>query len=195
MKQSKLNANKINLMIDLETTGTRPGCCILQVAAVPFAAEKTLPNFNRYISYVSCKEAGLHNDPDTISWWDKQSPHLRATVFSGTADLREVLEEFSLYCTSLNGVIIPWSYGANFDIEILTHTFGLLGIPVPWHYRNIRCARTLVEEVKLPYAYAIPEILRFGPKHDALSDAQFQAQHIYRRLKFLQELDYAYSDV
>lgn len=171
--------NKINVMVDIETTGTEPGCCVLSIALVPFCTEYPLDTFYETISHLDCKLEGLTDDSQTLAWWDKQKPEVQEEAFSGTRSLRSVLESMSHYLAELGEPknIILWGNGKDFDNVILTHCFKRLRIKQPWHYRNNRCYRDLAA------MYPMFPKGDIAQAHNALHDAQAQASHAETILK------------
>jgi len=163
-----------NIMIDLKTTGTRPGCCILSIGAVPFLDESmSIEPFYEKISLAASKDLNFKSDPETMAWWSKQEEHIREEAFSGTKDVVIVLSEFSSYLQELPAPPLVWGNGADFDNAILAETYRVMKIPVPWKYNASRCYRTLcalfpeVPRMKLDAAVA----------HNALADARHKALH------------------
>lgn len=170
----KLIANRLNIMIDIETVGKSPGCGIVQIAAVPFRTNgEYFAPFEIKISADSCMAEGLVADQETMVWWDKQPREVRDTVFSGVTTIREALGEFYLYLIRTNSTIIPWCKGAGFDVPILEYAMRKFGIPVPWGHRSVRCFRTLESLFTIP-----PNMVPTKPRglHDALVDADYQAR-------------------
>ena len=170
----KLIANRLNIMIDIETVGKSVGCGIVQIAAVPFRTNgEYIAPFEIKISVDSNLVEGLVADQETMIWWDKQPREVRDTVFSGVTSVREALGEFYLYLIRTNSVIIPWCKGAGFDVPILEYAMRKFGIPVPWGYQSVRCFRTLESLFTIP-----PNMVPTKPRglHDALVDADYQAR-------------------
>jgi exodeoxyribonuclease VIII len=164
-----------NVMIDLETTGVTPGCCILSIGACTFDLRE---EFYSTISLSNSHTRGLFDDPDTIAWWSKQSEKARKEAFSGTKDLLVVLGEFQTWFNRLDGKDKKvWGNGADFDLPILAFAYRLAGIKLPWKPFNGRCYRTLKN------LYKSVEGPKFSlDKHDALVDAKIQAEHASRIL-------------
>jgi len=166
----------INVMCDLETLGTRPGCKLLSIAAVPFLLEKDedqLASFYEKIRRDSYYVV-FHEDISTLLWWEDQSKEARVEAFSGNKGIAQVLGEFTTWCSSItyNGrKILFWGNGADFDNAILQETYKLCGLKAPWEYFNNRCYRTLKA--------LFPQIPYTKPKiaHNALEDAKAQAVH------------------
>lgn len=164
----------MNVMIDLETTGTSSGCCILSLAAVPFLAEAPLESFYEKISHVKSMDAGFTNDEATLRWWDKQKKEIQDEAFSGTRSPLSVLESFIYYLKQLGEPkhIYLWGNGADFDNVILATYFKRLGIEaLPWGTWNNRCYRTLKN------LFPIVQYQKPVDAHNALADATAQARH------------------
>lgn len=167
----------LDIMIDLETLGTKAGCGLLAIGASSINLEKT---FYQKILPASNIKYSLKEQSDTIAWWQRQSVEAYQESFSGTEDLLDVLGEFSDWFRTLGDPahIYVWGNGADFDLPILQAAYNAVGIPVPWNAFNGRCYRTLknlYKDIK-PRAFT-------GVKHTALADAQYQADHMYHILK------------
>lgn len=167
----------IDVMIDLETTGVEPGCCILSIGATTFDLKE---NFYVKILHQSCKDIGLVDDPATLSWWSKQDPVARETAFSGETRISDALGKFYDWFNRLGDskTTFIWGNGADFDIPILAEAYSAARMKKPWKPYNGRCYRTL----KNLYKGITPGEFR-GTKHDALADAINQASHAYAILK------------
>jgi len=168
-----------NLMVDLETLGTRPGCAILSIAAVPFASPYDLEPFYVKIDSTTCTEAGFHVDDATIAWWEKQSKEAYDEAFSGTMDILVALAAFADYCAALPFTPLVWGNGANFDNAILGEAYRLVAMKQPWRYTDDRCYRTL-KALYPQIPYAKPVIA-----HNALHDAKAQADHATRIFEWM----------
>lgn len=165
---------KSHLMGDLETLGTKPGCVILSIAAVPFNMPYDLEPFYRKISVKSSTDAGLIIDPATVAWWAKQDSAVYNEATSGTEDIGIVLQDFAAYIASMPTAPKIWGNGSDFDNPILAAAFIAVGIPVPWSFRDNRCFRTLKSEFDfIPYTAPVTA-------HNALEDAKAQAAHMQK---------------
>ena len=161
----------IDLMIDLETTGTKPGCAILSIGAATFDLEY---KFYANIIHASFIEQGLKDDPSTIAWWDKQNAAARNEAFSGTTPLVRALGQFADFLRMLGPAktTFVWGNGADFDLPILEAAYTAVGMKKPWEPWNGRCYRTLKN------LYFDTKAQDANPtKHNALTDAVYQAQH------------------
>jgi len=173
----------IDLMVDLETLGTRPGSVILSLAAVPFNTAYALEPFYVKISSRSCLEEGLTTDARTIAWWEKQSKEAYDEAFSGTVGIIDALNDFSEYCAALPAAPMVWGNGADFDNVLLAEVYNKCGIRQPWKYTDSRCYRTL-KNLFPQVPYIQPKV-----KHNALQDASAQAQHAERIHQWLHKRD------
>jgi hypothetical protein len=170
----------INVMLDLETLGTAPGCPVISIGACVFDPSGIGDTFYRVVNAESAIGAGLLPDEATINWWEEQTPEARAQTFevamspTGGEDLGKALAEFETWLMRFEmtrGVCV-WGNGADFDPPILTAAYRACGWRrPPWRPYAARCYRTLKN-----FAPSIVP-LRSGTKHNALDDALTQARH------------------
>ena len=176
---------KTNVMVDLETLGTKPGCKVMSIGAVvfspqgvhcpernPLVAPNNLHTFHRIIARDG--QGTLTEDPDTVAWWAKQSREAYDRLFGAQVDnvpLHMALAHFANWLNGLGGEVLVWGNGADFDNPILAAAYAAHGQPQPWGAWNGRCYRSLKglrPGIKLR---------RTGTHHDALDDAISQAAH------------------
>lgn len=180
----------INVMVDLETLSTQANAGILAIGATVFKTnfDDRAGNYTYYqkASMASCEAAGMHISKATLDWWGKQQVAARMEAFSGTLDIKKVLEEFAYFLMTIKSDtkqdIALWGNGADFDNSILADAYDRFGMELPWKYTNNRCFRTL----KNVFSFVKPDDF-VGVKHNALSDAKNQAAHaekIFRHLVF-----------
>lgn len=167
-----------HVMIDLETLGRRAGCSILSIGAVAFdpVTKQLGPEFYVVVNRFSCSIMNLHEDPETIRWWEGQSAEARKILMEvdGTCgeSLIDALKKLSEYLSQFGlGKVKIWGNGSDFDNSILAHCYAQIGKDTPWLFWNNRCYRTL-KSLK-------PDIkmVRQGTYHNALDDAKSQAVH------------------
>lgn len=187
--QHCLPANVTNVMVDLETLGTQPGCKILSIGAATFDAHGAGRAF--YIEVARNRgQDMLVEDPDTLEWWAKQTPEaktllatpddekvtLTAALISFNQWLREVAETDARN----NLRVALWGNGSDFDNAILAHACKAVNVRPGWPFWGNRCYRTLKN--------LAPDIAveRIGIHHNALDDALTQADHA---AQILLELD------
>ena len=168
-----------DVMIDLETLGTDPGCVVLSIGAVVFGPSGTGAEFHRVLSVDQQVKAGMRIDPDTHIWWEQQSDDAKKTLLEAHAKEDRLiydLIDFSVWVESTVGLgrrANIWGNGAEFDNSILGALYKKMGLKKPWAYGESRCYRTLknLRQIDLPTR---PEGNVF---HNALDDARLQAQH------------------
>jgi len=168
-----MDTSKKHVVIDLETLSTQPNACIVSIGAVLIDNLEIVDTFYINVNAVSCKEVGLHIDPDTIKWWTEQTAEAREAWQKDPVELQEALDKFvSWYGTQS---FPAWGYGANFDIVILESAMKAVGVNIPWKFWDISCLRTLMNVLnkRLPKAN----------NHNALDDATAEAKVLLEILK------------
>lgn len=167
-----------NVMVDLETRGTRPGCCILSIGAVAFDEKGVGETFYTVVDHASCVQAGLFEDPDTMRWWNNQSDQARKVVTESESGegltLTSALLNFNVFLAKHGGRNCKlWGNGADFDNTILLAAYKAVGLSTGWGLYNNRCYRTvksLRPDLKIKRGD--------GTHHNALDDAVSQANHM-----------------
>jgi len=174
----------IDVMLDLETWGTRPGCAVRSIGAVMFdpEGEKIGPGFYKNIYDKSCLEAGLHTDPRTVKWWAEQSQEAKDALTATPLTLTEVAIKFDAWWKK-HGAKIVWSQGGNFDEPVWTAAMYAIGRSPPWRYYDTRCTRTIYSAASLDTR----TVKRDGTHHNALEDAKYQAICIQRSFAKMKE--------
>lgn len=166
-----------DVMIDLETLGTVPGCAILSIGAVAFNSRNGEIDNGLYtiVSRESCAKMGLHEEPGTIKWWEGQGAEARDVLIAAAspvaASLPTALEELNAYLSQHSGVRV-WGNGADFDNPILAVAYRAAGVKPGWAAYNGRCYRTVKNMAKHV------KMRRTGTHHNALDDAISQAKHL-----------------
>lgn len=174
-----INSEFTDIMIDLETLGTVPGCAIVSIGAVAFNEFRLHDiGFYRAIAIKDWDtpgetEDGLHKDADTIDWWKKQSPAALAVFHAAPSfTTNKALQELARYCNEFGSPRV-WGNGADFDNPIIAVAARKVGLSASlWKPYNGRCYRTVkngFKDIKLK---------RVGTYHNALDDARSQAQHL-----------------
>lgn len=171
-----------NIMLDLETLGTKPGCIILSIGAVFFGKDGLGEEFYRVISTPKSEKIGLGTDRDTVEWWNAQSREARKVieVAAGPFNYSPIVAAASFSdFVDLHGnrdSVQVWGNGSDFDQPILAELYYRVGVPLPWKFWNNRCYRTL------KYIDPSEKLVRVGTYHNALDDAKSQAEHAVRIL-------------
>ena len=165
--------------IDLETLGTRYNAPVISIGVQQFdpASGRMGGTFYREIDLDSAIRAGKVSG-STLAWWMTQSDAARQ-LFVDKPDKVPLATALDMLATWMRGMApVPkvWGNGATFDITLLEHAYdtGCVGLREPWHFRNVRDMRTIVEAADLRQW---PERGK-GVHHHALNDATYQAQVI-----------------
>jgi hypothetical protein len=187
--QTTKETQMYDVMLDLKTMGTRPGCAILSVGAVAFSPNgedvtRDDSGFYENVELQSCLDLGLTIDQTTLYWWMKQSPEARAAWMTPPHHpVLEVISWFSKWFTQFPTQTKIWSHGASFDIPVLDAVYGRMSkMSVPWNYQAVRDTRTLFDLTSV----RMSDVPNTGVKHHALDDAIHQArvvQFAYRKLR------------
>lgn len=131
---------KNTLMFDLETTGKRPGCCILSIGAAGIDKNGLEVNFYARIHHDKSKDEGFDDDPETIAWWRKHDTATLKEAFGGMEGPQDVVNEFVDFVNknfdmSANNFTV-WSKGSDFDFPICSNCRKILGEFVANHKSN-----------------------------------------------------------
>ena len=174
-----------HIMVDLETLSTEPNAAIIAIGAVKFSAEEGIyakyyqavasPPLDELVPMVGDGD-GFHISADTLEWWKQQSDEAK-TVFRdpNAQTIKSALANFkawALHETELDEIRV-WGNGASFDNVILSTAYKMVGVDQPWKFYNDRCYRTIKN-----VAVNKREIVRKGTHHNALDDAESQAEHL-----------------
>lgn len=159
------------IMVDLETYGTSPGCVIVAIGAVKFGGGKILEEpFYEKIDAQSCIDVGMRVELGAVEWWLKQPDTARLELTRPGVPIRQALEWFSAWVADRDAEV--WGNGATFDNVVLAAAYDILRMPRPWHFTKDRCYRT-VKSLRLDVPF-----VRSGTYHNALDDARSQAVHL-----------------
>lgn len=161
------------LMIDLETTGKRPGCCILTIGAAGIDKNGKEVNFYAKIHHDKSKDEGFDDDPETLAWWRKQDTATLTEAFCGRDFPGDIVREFASFVgknfnTQAKNFTV-WSKGSDFDFPILKAYFEAYEENIPWPFWTQRDYRTL--QAVFPF---LKSEEKNGEKHNALEDAKAQ---------------------
>ena len=179
-----------NIMLDLETLGSKPGCIVAAIGAVEFGfgAMNTPVMGRQFYIRIDPRDAqkhGLTLDADTFLWWLNNSQQARQELTNANAcPLLRALGEFEDFYKSIDTddgkPARLWGNGSDFDQPILAANYEAAKMKQPWsHYQN-RCYRTLKNLCR-----TIKIEIGDADRHHALEDAKAQARHA---LKIAEEM-------
>lgn len=182
-----------DIVVDIETLGTQPGCPIIQIGYCGFDVYDA--SFTPLISAayripLSAIQGKDKIDGDTLDWWFNQSANAVAELICGAGALSatkpsevSMLIAFAQDIASHVQQANLWGNSHSFDLVLIEAALTRSGMEKHWNFRNERCYRTLKEE--LYWVKADPFI---GTKHTALHDAYNEAAHLYKLLQELRKL-------
>lgn len=161
------------LMIDLETTGKDPGCCILTIGAAGINKDGLKVNFYGKISHDKSIAEGFDDEAETLAFWLKQDTATRSESFSGRDFPGDIVREFVSFVgknfdTQAKNFTV-WSKGSDFDFPILKAYLKAYEESTPWPFWTQRDYRTL--QAVFPF---LKSEEKNREKHNALEDAQAQ---------------------
>jgi hypothetical protein len=174
------------VMLDLETLGTGPGCSVLSIGAVAFDVDGGLGDeFYQVVNRASCAKHGLLEEAGTLQWWGRQNQEARKVLEDAAASkvgLGGALEAFAGWLRGFDGNrVCVWGNGSDFDNAIVARCYAVVGTPMPWKFWNNRCFRTLKSLSPIEAA------ARTGVYHNALDDAKTQALQAVQMMRKLRE--------
>lgn len=183
-----------DISIDCETLSTRPNAAVLSIGAVQFNRDtgKIGKKLHLYVDIEDAIKHG-HVGASTIAWWiaggDKEES--ATDLFGGLVNTgddidsagNQKLNVHAALCQlkAFIGTCSPnprvWGNGATADITWLESAFASAGagMDLPWHFTNIRDMRTTIDDADLDLS-TVKEVK--GPRHNALVDAEWQANAI-----------------
>lgn len=172
------------IMLDLETMGVGNDAAIIAVGAVVFdLASDTYTEENSFYSTVDLQSAvssGGVISPSTVMWWMQQSDEARAEFIEEGAYIKHVLLLFGSWVGQIREMpeqpdIQVWGNGSDFDNVILRSAYERAGLPVPWHFRENRCFRTM----RAMHPTVDTSAWNDEVKHKAVDDARWQARYLF----------------
>lgn len=160
-----------NVMVDIETGSTESNAVILSIGAVEFDELEVIDRFYINVDPESCMKRGLILDGSTFTWWLKQSKEAQKALIKKQTHIKTALEEFAEWLGKKDNLQI-WGNGSDFDNVILQNAYKACRLPCPWTYRDNRCFKTLRA------SYPKLEMERVGTYHNAVDDAEYQANYL-----------------
>lgn len=166
-----------DVMIDIETMGTRSTSMIVQIGACYF--DRTTGKIgNTFKVNVENPVDKFTVDWQTIKFWLEAGDEARKSITaSGAVPIHEALIALSHF---LKDATYIWSH-ATFDIPILMNALNQFDIKLPVRYTRMRDIRTLLDLAE----YEPSHNTRTDTHHDALDDCKFQVAYCVKAMKKL----------
>jgi hypothetical protein len=178
-----------DVMLDIETLGTSSNAVVVSIGAVFFdpIAIDVGETFYAVCSDLDTqiKRMGRQMDADTVMWWLQQSEKARDAIAKPlnihATETTKALFAFRKFLSKDVDVRV-WGNGIDFDNVVLGNLYKAMGETPPWKFRNNMCYRTLktLAEDHGRVVHLVQE-----NKHNALSDAIFQANMVPKFYKAL----------
>lgn len=170
--------NSINIMVDIETFGTTNNAPIVQIGAVKFNMIQGIhEEFCVNISYDTFK--GYEPDYGSITFWLQQDKKVIESILEDTVSIKEALTKFNYFVGYEEFV---WAKSTPFDISILGNAYRKEEIKQNYSFRRVPDMRDI--NIFFPN---YPKQDHVKNKHNALSDARAQAQHVIKWMRWIQE--------
>lgn len=168
MENNKIKKERLEVMMDMETTDLAETSAILELAIIPFRLDGMSPkeeSFHEYIDLTSCYLEGMSFGKKTQEVWVKWETKAKHNLCSSEKiPIRSAIRESYNYLKYLNEKyeLHVWCRGKNFDIPKYEH-----------------CVRTLLEKDEMPYHFYYTEDARdFAHLHNVhSSDLEFEGNH------------------
>lgn len=170
-----------DLMVDLETLGTKSDAVVLSIGACFFdRKKKTLgEKFYLVLTIQDQINAGRKVNAATLQWWLKQNNAAQSVFLQEGTQTVQALTQFTTWITTNgNPNIKVWGNGSTFDVSIMEHIFDMFLVTIPWKYSKVRDLRTFTEECANNSA-----VTRSDGHHNALTDAIDQANYVLQYTK------------
>ena len=136
------NPDQPMVMLDLETLSTQKNAVIVSISAVKFSlAEGITEKFKINVDPFSGKKLGLHIDPDTIAWWQKQDKAASDAWKINPETLQDALASFKKWYGTKS--LPTWANSPSFQCMILQSSFSAIGQGTPWNFYDECCFRTV----------------------------------------------------
>ena len=160
-----------NVMLDIESIGSRQGDVVLSIGACKFNKDEVTDKFYVAIDVGDSLLHGFTVDYNTVRWWSGQKPEAIAPAWYGNRiPCHKAAYKFASF---VDHNTLVWAKGPDFDCSMMAAFYEKLGIKMPWAYRNNRDVRTILAmhdtANQMPFE---------GVEHNALDDAIHQAKQI-----------------
>lgn len=189
----------MDIMLDLETLGTKPGCVVLSIGAKvfdPYADDSKLGavppmTFYRNIDLFSSLMLGLTIDPNTVDWWRKKDADAQEALLAGKVTPQKAVQHWEDWYSGQNQARAPsnliniWAKSPGFDCHVWEHVAGLvMAVPLQWDFRRFRDVRTIVAVSGIDEK-SITAKSTGKTQHNALDDCDVQILQVQAAIRAL----------
>lgn len=173
-----------DVMVDIETTGTRPDrAAVIQLSAVRFCLKtRQIDTANMFDAALSMP-AWRSWDEDTRRWWRQQNPAVLNNILTKMRPPPQVMAEFITWANqdgldSYNRFF--WAKNASFDSQFIASYCTDFELPNPFHYRSVRDMRTFILGRSHPEGLPDVEETKTDQAHNSLVDCITQIDWLFK---------------
>ena len=180
---------RTDIMVDIETLGTKTGATIFQIAAASFDITTGEVKDTVNLTGDIAKYDTLAVDGSTLKWWlDTDADLLKTLLSGGTLTEKELLTSLLSWMYAQapdNKDVYLWGNGILFDNVKISDLCAKHDVSYPIFYRNDRDVRTILELASLKSGLTEKELrasvqAENERKHDAFDDVMFQIRLVQK---------------
>lgn len=185
-----------DVMVDIETTGTRPDrSAMIELAAVKFNLKdrQVSPNvFNRALKIPKNR----YWDEDTRAWWYKQKDVLDKIIARGE-DPAIVMRDFVDWVNPSGGPLRFWAKPTTFDFMFVTSYLNDYNQPTSiFDFREATDLRSFLRGIYYPNPIDISDEPQFqGVAHNGLVDSLNQIKVLFHHVDKMKGMEGEYTVV
>jgi hypothetical protein len=167
----------IDVMVDIETTGTDPAhAAIIQLAAVRFDVETKEIDTAHMFDRCQWMAPGRFWDEDTRTWWNKQKPGILDGIYDRMEDPAVVMQDFFNWVNSIT-TIVPlrlWAKPTSFEFPFISSYMRQFNLHMPFHFRYAVDLNSYLLGKGHQIGGYWKDIEFQGDEHNALHDVLYQ---------------------
>lgn len=177
-----------DVMLDIETLGTKPGCVVVSIGAATFmpnrGREGIGSRFYRTLELEQQTERGLTIEGGTFQWWLGQSDEAFRSSFKCETAPVHAFAEFAEWYKEEGGLVL-WAQGQDFDPPILAAAMNNFMVSPPWKFYQQRDTRTFYDVARMRGGFNYKDVPRLNVHHNALDDVEHQIECMGEAWKYI----------
>lgn len=176
-----------DVMVDIETTGTRPDRhAIIQLAAVKFnLKDRTVgPSFNLSLQM----PPNRYWEESTRDWWLRDKAELLERIVTRAMAPGLVMQAFAEWASKdhdWSNSLVFWAKPISFDYAFISSYFNDFDVANPFHYRAANDMNSFIRARFYPEE--VPdmklEVPMIGETHDAINDVFHQIAVLFHAME------------
>ena len=174
--------NFLDIMVDVETTGTAPGTnAMIQLSAVRFdLATRSVQPFTEMFDRCLKIPNDRHWDDNTRAWWGKQKRSVLQGIMARGEDPRTVMEDFVKWVGFQNpGQVRFWAKPVTFDWSFVADYVRKYDLMQPFHYRYAMDMNSFIRGLAQDHTLESHYVEFQGDAHNALMDVLNQINQVF----------------